>query len=302
MDYNYERVTQNIRKELKSYLKDNGLKSLVIGVSGGIDSTVCCALAQPVCDELGIPLIGRSITIEGNKEDEIDRANMVGELFCDNFKEVNLTDAYKNMRFEFESNEGFIETDITADRIRLGNIKARMRMMYLYNIAQMNIGMLLSTDNLTELLVGFWTLHGDVGDYGMVQNLWKSEVYDLSGYLATELDEKRAFAIMSCVEAVPTDGLGITDSDLDQLGAESYAQVDAILQQYLYITACMGTDDMDEEKREMYTKICKHPVVKRHISSQFKRDNPLNLSRNLIMRGADVEDAYLPEYMLEDSG
>jgi len=289
-DYDYERVTKNIRKELKEYITNNGLKSLVIGVSGGIDSTVCCALAQPVCDELGIPLIGRSITIESNKPDEIDRSNMVGERFCTDFIEVNLTDAYDYVSNEFDRYEGHSKDSDIADKIRLGNIKARMRMMYLYNLAQMNGGMVLSTDNLTELLVGFWTLHGDVGDYGMVQNLWKSEVYDLSGYLTSTVDEKRAYAIMSCVEAVPTDGLGITSSDLDQLGAESYAEVDAVLQNYLYIIACMGTDDMDEEKREQYAELCTHPVVKRHITSQYKRDNPLNLSRKVIMRGADSED------------
>lgn len=288
MDYNYERVVLNIRHELKKYLVDNGLKSLVIGVSGGIDSTVCCALAQPVCAELNIPLIGRSITIESNKQDEIDRAKKVGDLFCMDFKEINLTEEYKIMKSGFDDREGFIEESVTADKIRLGNIKARMRMMYLYNIAQMNRGMVLSTDNLTELLVGFWTLHGDVGDYGMVQNLWKSEVYDLSRYIAQiELDETKGLAVLDCVNAVPTDGLGITNSDLDQLGAESYDEVDNTLQRYLYCDVCMGTNDMTEDMRNEHENLLTTPVVKRHITSQFKRDNPFNLSRKVIMRGAE---------------
>ncbi len=94
---NYEIVAKNIRAELKSYLQTSGLKSLVLGISGGIDSTLCVALAKPVCDELGVKLIGRSITIESNKDDERHRADLVGNAFCHDYKEVNLTDEYNTL-------------------------------------------------------------------------------------------------------------------------------------------------------------------------------------------------------------
>ena len=58
---NYENAVRNIRTELKTYVEKNNLKSLVIGVSGGIDSALCVLLAKPVCKELNIPLIGRSL-------------------------------------------------------------------------------------------------------------------------------------------------------------------------------------------------------------------------------------------------
>jgi len=58
-------------------------------------------------------------------------------------------------------------------------MKARIRMILLYDLAGGNDGMVLSTDNYTEYLLGFWTLHGDVGDFGMIQSLWKTEVYDM---------------------------------------------------------------------------------------------------------------------------
>ena len=288
MDYNYERVVLNIRHELKKYVIDNGLKSLVIGVSGGVDSAVCSALAQPVCDELNIPLIGRSITIESNKQDEIDRAQKVGDLFCMDFKEVNLTEDYDIIKSSFNSHEGTIENDTTADKIRLGNIKARLRSIYLYNIAQINKGLVLSTDNLSESLLGFFTIHGDHFDFGMLQNLFKTEVYDLSRYLADrELTDTKAYAVMECVDAIPTDGLGITESDLDQIGAASYAEVDNILQSYLLIDAYMGTDDMTEELRVEHKKLLTTPVVKRHINSQFKRNWPINIPRRVAMKGVE---------------
>jgi NH3-dependent NAD+ synthetase len=60
-----------------------------------------------------------------------------------------------------------------------------MRMAFgTYHIARMMKGMVLSTDNLSEYWMAFWTLHGDVGDFGMIQMMLKGlELYDLARYL-----------------------------------------------------------------------------------------------------------------------
>jgi NAD+ synthetase len=271
MDYGI--VAKNIRAELKAYIQKSGLKALVLGISGGIDSTVCAALALPVCKELGIPLIGRSLTIGTNKDDEIIRSQMVGKTLCTDFKYVDLTETYNTFIQDLDAStfDPANESD-TARKIRMGNVKARMRMIYIYDIAQYNKGMVLSTDNYTELMLGFWTLHGDVGDYGMVQNLWKMEVYELSTWIAENeygVDTAGYDAIMECVKATPTDGLGITSSDVEQLGAKNYAEVDAIL------------------KEELLNGGGDHTVAKRKRASEFKRNNPLNLLRDTICAGAE---------------
>ena len=59
-------VASNIRRQMMEYVKKAGLKSLVIGVSGGIDSAVVCALAKPVCDDLGIKLEDNTTSDEGD--------------------------------------------------------------------------------------------------------------------------------------------------------------------------------------------------------------------------------------------
>ncbi len=266
----YQKAVNNIRTELKNYIEKSKLKSLVLGLSGGIDSALTAALAFEVCNELQIPLFGRSLTIESNKPDERQRAEMIGNTYTTDFAEVNLTEAYLGLR-------NFIVEDIdTQDinsrefKIRMGNIKARIRMIYLYELAAKHRGMVLSTDNYTELLLGFWTLHGDVGDYGMIQQLWKTEVYEMSKFLAeNEATPEQAKALMYCVDAVPTDGLGITNSDLDQLGANSYSEVDEILIKYL------------ETKDESLEN---HPVIMRHLASNYKRNNPFNLKREVYFR------------------
>jgi NAD+ synthetase len=268
MDYGI--VAKNIRAELKAYIQNSGLKALVLGMSGGIDSTVCAALARPVCDELGIPLIGRSLTIETNKQDEIDRSIFTGDVLCTDFQYIDLTAMYHAVKIFSQPKNDLLETD-TAYKIRMGNIKARLRMIHIYDLAQQHKGMVLSTDNFTELMLGFWTLHGDVGDYGMVQNLWKMEVYELSKWIAENdygVGTNGYTAIMQCVEATPTDGLGITSSDVEQLGAKNYAEVDAIL------------------KEELLHAGGEHTVAKRKRASQFKRNNPYNLTRTIICYGA----------------
>ncbi|MBN2894140.1 MAG: NAD(+) synthase [Bacteroidales bacterium] len=263
----FKKAVVNIRQEFKNYIVKSNLKSVVLGLSGGIDSALCAALAYDVCKELNISLIGRSIAIETNKPDENLRGKLIGEAFTTDYKHVDLTDAYLNLRPNVVEN---IENEDLTDfsfRLRMGNVKARMRMIYLYELAGKNKGMVLSTDNLTELLLGFWTLHGDVGDYGMIQQLWKTEVYQMAEYIAkNESNSEQKEALMSCVDAIPTDGLGITNSDLDQLQAKSYYEVDEILISYLH-----------ENKKEFEN----HPVIQRHLRSEFKRNNPFNISREI---------------------
>jgi len=266
---NYEKAVKNIRAELKKYLNDNKIAALILGQSGGIDSTLCLVLARPVCDELNIPLISRSITIVTNKADERCRAEHIGRLYATDFEEINLSATFFHLQEVIAEDIDNIDHSDYNFKIRMGNLKARIRMMYLYDLAAKNKGMVLSTDNYTELLLGFWTLHGDVGDYGMIQSLWKTEVYQMSEFLAAhELDTEKAKAIRSCIIAPPTDGLGITNTDLDQIGASSYQEVDEILYSYLY-----STPPQTEAAKK---------VIARKIASEYKRNNPFNIPRQLI--------------------
>jgi NAD+ synthetase len=294
---NSEKITQNIRENLGNYITTNGIKSLVIGVSGGIDSTLCCALAYPVCQQFNVPLIGISIPIESNKPDEIKRAKEVGEAFCDKFMEVDLTSLYERERdflwsrigtwamnnFTMKNGDTIIGHDLTDTQVKIanGNLKARERMRLLYFTAGITGGMVLSTDNKTELCVGYFTLHGDVGDYGMIQNLWKTEVYELADFLRIHYslhNLNRAGVLVDGIKATPTDGLGITNSDLDQLGAPTYADVDRILQTWL--------TPVDPEEA---LAIKDHPVIQRHIKSEFKRNNPYNIPREELFKGAQLD-------------
>ena len=137
--------------------------------------------------------------------------------------------------------EGLVEDPIKY-KFRMGNIKARMRMIYLYNLAARTGGIVISNDNLTEFNLGFWTICGDVGDFAPIIGLWKTEVYQLAEYMVTYLDEYKSANLLSCITANATDGLGISSTDLDQILPDwrdrhqstkgGYEEVDDIFKKY----------------------------------------------------------------------
>jgi len=243
-----------IRNDLKNYIIKNNLKSLVLGISGGIDSAIIAAIVKPICKELNVSLIGMSLPSSSNKECEIIRANNIMNNFCSLQYERNIDSLYQ----EFLK---YYPEDIS--KIRRGNIKARIRMITLYDMAQATKGLVLSTDNYTEYWLGFWTLHGDVGDYGMIQELFKTEVYELAQYIVDkelkDIESKKA--LQECIDAVPTDGLGITESDMESIGLPTYKEIDERLRYYLY---------------NKFEPIKDCPIIKRIENTIYKRTGTIN--------------------------
>lgn len=290
-ELNYERVFNILVKETSNYITRNRLNAMVLGISGGIDSTIVAAICHEVSKQTGIPLIGRSLPIK-NKEDEFDVSKLVGEAFCNDFKVVNLTDGYLAVYNSIiGGEENLISCGDDAESkyqtpIANGNIQARLRMIYLYNLASIHKGLVMSTDNQTEYQLGFWTIHGDVGDFDPIQGLWKTEVYELAKWLIgyyyecgikKEVDADGARKICDMCEAIkksmsltPTDGLGISNSDLDQIGAKSYYDVDRVLQ----TLTCKASPENDKLQDELTSELGPDVVGKiteRRFKSRFKR-------------------------------
>ena len=174
---NYNKVFEKIVQKTSEYLTNNNIKAMVLGISGGIDSTVCAAICHEVSKRTNIPLIGRSLPTAFNKKDEINSADLVGKAFCNDYKEVNIQNWYT------EISDQLFYTEKTPRKIICnGNIQARLRMMYLYDLAGNNNGIVIDTDNLTENNLGYFTIHGDVGDFNPIGGLWKTEIFELDRY------------------------------------------------------------------------------------------------------------------------
>ena len=274
----YKLFTEKSINYLVSYIEINKLQSLVLGISGGIDSTVVAAIASEACKKTGAKLIGRSLPAHTNNPDEINTATLVGQAFCDDFKEVAIEKIYAKVADEFELNEGKMST------LQLGNIKARLRMMYLYNLASIHRGCVLDTDNRTEHELGFWTIHGDVGDLncGLIY-LWKTEVYELAKYLLTGYEilairtkeiDLAISALKESIALTPTDGNGVmSGGDCAQFGLDNYSQVDDVLKTMYFSNIKDKTEKANEYIRliDSYNEQGVDSVMVRHQNSAFKR-------------------------------
>jgi nicotinate phosphoribosyltransferase len=171
-------------------------------------------------------------------------------------------------------------------------------------------GLVMSTDNQTEYQLGFWTIHGDVGDFDPIQGLWKTEVYGLANWLLkfhypevyfdSSVEELREvtdimYALRESIALTPTDGLGISNSDLEQIGAKDYATVDDILSRFIPFKEYRQKhgeplhphDEMAES--DCWSQLCArhgedvvNKVWDRHLASEFKRKKaPIYISRKL---------------------
>jgi NAD+ synthetase len=285
---NYKEYFEQKVQALTDYVKKYNLEALILGISGGIDSTVCAAICHEVSKRIPVKVIGRSLPTINNKEDEITTADLVGNAFCYDYKEIDIQQLYNTVRIGVNSAE---ISNKSYYPLANGNIQARLRMIYLYNLASIHKGIVIDTDNLTEHNLGYFTIHGDQGDVNPIGDLWKTQVFELAKWLIDYYKDphvrgynEQATAIIKSLNLKPTAGLGITNNDLEEIGAESYEQVDSVLQEILaWKRLATERGDLPEdlyEQREMFLdeqQMLDIPieiiikVVDRHFASEFKR-------------------------------
>ena len=266
----YGKVFETLVQKTQDYIVGNNLSAMVLGISGGIDSTVVAAICHEVSKRTNIPLIGRSLPTTNNKTNEVSTADLVGKAFCTDYKVCPIDRFYHQFMIDIVHKETgsvrYKQNELTGGftidledclkfqtPIANGNIQARLRMIYLYNLASIHRGLVMDTDNLTENNLGYFTIHGDVGDFNPIGGLWKTEVFKLAEWLISyyrtnsiktmeksglvdysEWEEavnadSLIYAIEESLKLKPTAGLGITNNDLEEIGAESYDQVDDVL-------------------------------------------------------------------------
>ena len=281
----YKKVFETMVSETARYLADSHLKTMVLGLSGGLDSTVTAAICHEVVRrnrEKQFKFIGVSLPCSTNSAEENDSAWLAMKGFCDEFWVENLQKEFLLMRATCEQH--YPSTPLSQ-----GNIKARLRMTYLYNIASVTGGLVMDTDNLTEHNLGFWTIHGDVADYNPIGGLWKHEVYELCKYLFTEVftDEETEShkALRAAYGITPTDGNGVAaGGDMAQIApGHTYEEVDDILDSYI-----KTAENAKERQQQMarlnaaYGEETVERVLKRHRGSEYKRRRmPLVIPREL---------------------
>lgn len=251
---------------LISYAKKYNIHTVVLGMSGGVDSALTAALFRAA----GWRVIGVTMPIHQNPE-ETQRGIEACKVLKLNHIHVDLTQTYEDLLASVRDYD--LKIDESENAIRRGNLRVRSRMMTVYNIAGMEKGLVGSTDNFSELAAGFWTLHGDVGDLAPIQSLLKSwEVPKLAEIYGVP---------ESTVFAKPTDGLGISDGDEDQFGF-SYLEFDTVLMKLCQLNKDMNRDELISYLAVPDTDLPKvNRILDRIKHSTFKRSNPYNLEHPL---------------------
>ena len=271
----YKNIFEQMVTATQKYLEDNNLNAMILGISGGIDSTVTAAICHEVEKRNPeLKFYGISLPCLSNTFTENDSAQLCMKAFCKSgqYWTENLQKEYLLM--QATCSQSHIPTTIGQ-----GNIKARLRMIYLYDMANYTGGLVMDTDNLTEHYLGFFTIHGDVADFNPIGGLWKHEVYELANYLLTEYYKLQdptdmgyiQMALRAAIGINPTDGNGINSlGDMGQIAPafahdkniDAYAKVDDIIQTYLkYINNPEKYQSAIDELYKKYPSIIDKGVV-----------------------------------------
>jgi len=214
---NIEREIEKCELFIKNVFEQKGFTKAIIGVSGGLDSAVVVALC---CRAIGSENVHGFLLPSGTQHDIKD-----SHLVCDQFGiERKVIDIHNAVEVLIHLDQSVMEFDVT----RVGNIKARTRMIVLYDQSAKYNGLVVGTSNLTELMLGYFTMHGD-GACALepIGHLYKTEVKQI----AVELSVPQ-----SIIDKAPSAGLWESQTDEGELGA-SYETIDYILKRYNKMTS-----------------------------------------------------------------
>ena len=201
--------------------------SLVVGVSGGIDS----AVVSTICAASGMKTFALSMPIRQiQKQDDLSKVHC--KWLAANFKNVQVFNINLDSVFtEFEKASG-----TNSSEHAFANSRARLRMTTLYQVAGSNNGIVVGTGNKVEDFgVGFYTKYGDGGvDISPIADCTKTQVWDMGRELGIN---------PAIIEAAPTDGLWLDGRNDEQQLGMSYQELEEAMenpnsknyQQYLKI-------------------------------------------------------------------
>jgi NAD+ synthase len=209
----FSRVESYLQEFLRDEVHKSGIKNVVLGLSGGIDSAVVAVLLQRV---FGDHFLSIMMPNRYSSQSSLDDANELVEKF-DIRSEVVSIDPYVESYLKSNSSN-------KLSSLRVGNFSARVRMATLFDISARESALVIGTSNKSELLLGYGTLFGDLASaINPIGDMYKSEVFEFAKYLGVP---------DSIIEKPPSADLYEGQSDEADLGY-TYAQLDSVMKMYV---------------------------------------------------------------------
>jgi len=209
-------ITTFIRDEVKK----TGLNNVVIGLSGGVDSSVVATLAVEALgkDRVYGVLMPSSESTMLKSENFKDALELANSLNIVTFV-IPVSDMLNTEGIHKLTMDSYMD-NMDEFKLRWGNIKARTRMIILYDLAKQLEAIVLGTTNKTELLLGYLTKYGDGGvDIEPIADIYKTEVFRLARYINVS---------ENIVNKPPSAELWDGQTDEDELGMK-YSEIDQVL-------------------------------------------------------------------------
>ncbi|NPA43176.1 MAG: NAD+ synthase [Chlorobi bacterium] len=248
---------------IRDYFGKIGLKSAVLGLSGGIDSAVTAVLAAEALGSSHVEalLMPSRYSSESSVKDALKLAENLGI----SAKIISIEKPFQAVEEELRS--FFVPKGITLE-----NIQPRLRMIYLMAFANQYGHILLNTSNKSELAVGYGTLYGDLaGGLSVLGDVYKTRVYELARYI--NRDEE--IIPRNIIDKPPSAELKPDQKDTDTL--PPYEILDPIL--YRYIEERKGpreiiTEGFDPELVKRVLRMVNRNEFKRYQTAPVLRVTP----------------------------
>lgn len=262
LSINLEETAIVIKDFIKTYVENSGCEGVVIGLSGGIDSAVTALLCKDVLGKDKIKCV--FLPDAATPKSDIKHIELLVEKFDLSCEKKDIASVVKGV----ESS-----CILKANSFALANIKARMRMVLLFEYANMTNSLVCGTSNKSEILVGYFTKYGDGGvDIMPIGDLYKTQILGLARYLKIPGE---------IISKPPTAGLlkGQTDEKELQL---SYEKLDKIL-----VGLELKRDMQEIIENADVKKSDVERIKKMRINSQHKRRTALIPKLGLRTPGLD---------------